>query len=144
MTRTIVFVIAIVALAAFLIGCGQKEEAAEIREPAGQQEAAREAETSATMKMSAEMQVAQAVDPVCGMSVGAEAAVTAEHEGQTYRFCSAHCQEKFLEDPGKYMSGGHEHMEEGAEQHMEMDHHRMGKDEDSPMIGEEGHDGHGH
>ncbi len=42
-------------------------------------------------------------DPVCGMSIDpASAAETAEHEGTTYYFCSAHCAAAFEKDPAKY------------------------------------------
>lgn len=42
-------------------------------------------------------------DPVCGMSIDpASAAETAEHEGRTYYFCSAHCAATFEKDPAKY------------------------------------------
>jgi len=44
-----------------------------------------------------------ATDPVCGMTVDpAHAAGKAEHGGQTYYFCSAHCQTKFVDDPAAY------------------------------------------
>jgi YHS domain-containing protein len=111
MTRTIVFVIASLALVALLIGCGQKEEQSQVEEAVE------------------EVQVASAkvVDPVCGMSIDAEAVVTAEHEGETYHFCSAQCKETFLEDPEKHMS--------------EMP---MEGDEEPQMKEEEGHEGHGH
>ena len=39
-------------------------------------------------------------DPVCGMDVdpsGSE--YRSEHDGQTFYFCSAHCQAKFDADP---------------------------------------------
>jgi xanthine dehydrogenase accessory factor len=46
---------------------------------------------------------AEAVDPVCGMTVAVEgAAATAEHEGRTYYFCCGHCRSAFLEDPARY------------------------------------------
>jgi xanthine dehydrogenase accessory factor len=46
---------------------------------------------------------AEAVDPVCGMTVAIEgAAATAEHEGRTYYFCCAHCRSAFVEDPARY------------------------------------------
>ena len=110
MTRTIVLLIAALALAALVAGCGQKEEQTQVEEAVE------------------EVQVASAkvIDPVCGMSIDAEAAVTAEHEGETYHFCSANCKEKFMEDPEKHMS--------------EMD---MEGDE-KPHMEEEGHEGHGH
>ena len=45
------------------------------------------------------------IDPVCGMSIDpASAATSAEHEGRTYYFCSAHCAESFRDDPAKYIS----------------------------------------
>lgn len=88
MTRTIVFVIAVMALVALVAGCGQKEEQAQVEETAK------------------DVQVASAkvADPVCGMSIDAEAAVTAEHEGETYHFCSAQHKEQFMQDPAKYMA----------------------------------------
>lgn len=44
-----------------------------------------------------------AKDVVCGMDIDPEnAAATAEHEGQTYWFCSQPCHDKFVEDPGAY------------------------------------------
>ncbi|HEY7632330.1 MAG TPA: permease [Thermoleophilaceae bacterium] len=36
-----------------------------------------------------------ATDPVCGMKVDKERALTAEHDGHTYFFCSEHCKEQF-------------------------------------------------
>jgi Cu+-exporting ATPase len=44
-------------------------------------------------------------DPVCGMAVDPHAAKhRAEHHGQPHYFCSAGCREKFLADPGRYLS----------------------------------------
>lgn len=105
MTRTIVLVIAVLALAALLIGCGQKEEQAQMEETAK------------------EVQVASAkvVDPVCGMEVDARVAVTAELEDETYYFCSAHCKEQFMEDPEKHMA--RMHMEGDEKPHMEEEGH---------------------
>ena len=46
------------------------------------------------------------IDPVCGMTVvPGKAAATASHAGQTYHFCSTHCQQKFIADPSRYTSG---------------------------------------
>ncbi|SDY95811.1 heavy metal translocating P-type ATPase, partial [Citreimonas salinaria] len=46
----------------------------------------------------------KAIDPVCGMSVTMETAKhTAEHEGQTYFFCSAGCRAKFETRPEIYL-----------------------------------------
>jgi YHS domain-containing protein len=120
MTRTIVAAIAVMVLAVLLIGCGQKEEQTKVEEAVE------------------EVQVAtgKVIDHVCGMSIDAEAAVTAEHEGKTYHFCSAHCKEKFLEDPEKYA-----HCKEHEKLHGEKEAHdpkcKHHKEEES-------HEGHGH
>src|SRR5262245_51169785 len=47
---------------------------------------------------------AGSVDPVCGMTVelGADA-LTVEHGGRHYAFCSRHCREKFRADPASYI-----------------------------------------
>lgn len=46
---------------------------------------------------------AEAVDPVCGMTVAVEGAQhTAEHGGQTWYFCCPHCRKAFLEEPDRY------------------------------------------
>jgi len=43
-------------------------------------------------------------DPVCGMTVEpATAAGSARHAGQTYWFCSTHCQKKFVAAPDTYL-----------------------------------------
>jgi YHS domain-containing protein len=88
MRTGIMLVIAGALLLALLVGCGQKEEQAQME------------------KTTKEVQVVstKVVDPVCGMEVDPKTAVTAEHMGQTYHFCSAQCQEQFLQDPAKYMA----------------------------------------
>jgi xanthine dehydrogenase accessory factor len=49
------------------------------------------------------LKLAEAVDPVCGMTVMAGAsAMTAEHDGVTYYFCCAGCRQKFSQNPGAY------------------------------------------
>jgi Cu+-exporting ATPase len=49
-------------------------------------------------------QPGQTRDVVCGMTVyTAEARHRSEYEGETYYFCSAHCKEKFDQDPGQYI-----------------------------------------
>jgi Cu+-exporting ATPase len=40
-----------------------------------------------------------ATDPVCGMMVDEATALRTERDGQTYYFCSEHCQQKFPEIP---------------------------------------------
>src|SRR3954449_11993307 len=43
-------------------------------------------------------------DPVCGMSTDpATSKHRSDHQGHTFHFCSAHCREKFVADPGKYL-----------------------------------------
>ena len=47
---------------------------------------------------------ASATDPVCGMKVDpASTAHHAEHDGQTYHFCSAGCRTTFVADPPRYL-----------------------------------------
>ena len=41
-------------------------------------------------------EIALAVDPVCGMSVGRRTAVIAVRDGQPYYFCSRGCRAEFL------------------------------------------------
>ena len=47
--------------------------------------------------------VTMATDPVCGMAIERERAVTAERDGDTYWFCSRGCREEFL---GRLRSDG--------------------------------------
>jgi xanthine dehydrogenase accessory factor len=50
-----------------------------------------------------ELKLAEAVDPVCGMTVMANAAaMPAEHAGITYYFCCAGCHRAFDENPAAY------------------------------------------
>ncbi|TCO91525.1 Cu+-exporting ATPase [Chthoniobacter flavus] len=47
-------------------------------------------------------------DPVCGMQVTAESAAGhAEFKGETYYFCSTHCQRKFEADPATFVKESH-------------------------------------
>lgn len=50
---------------------------------------------------------ARATDPVCGMTIDAvvatAAGLSAEHDGQTYHFCSKGCRLEFRDDPEKYL-----------------------------------------
>jgi xanthine dehydrogenase accessory factor len=51
-----------------------------------------------------ELKLAEAVDPVCGMTVMANAAaMPAEHDGITYYFCCAGCHRAFDENPAAYL-----------------------------------------
>ncbi len=45
-------------------------------------------------------------DPVCGMKVDRSKALTAEHAGRTYFFCSEHCRSQFEADPDVYTRKG--------------------------------------
>jgi uncharacterized membrane protein YraQ (UPF0718 family)/YHS domain-containing protein len=47
-----------------------------------------------------------ATDPVCGMKVDRARAVTLEHAGRTYFFCSEHCRSQFESDPDGYTRKG--------------------------------------
>lgn len=44
-------------------------------------------------------------DPVCGMKVSEESPHHHDHDGRTYRFCSAGCVSKFVADPLRYLDG---------------------------------------
>ena len=45
------------------------------------------------------------IDPICGMTVEPESAAGKfDYEGQTYYFCSVHCQKLFQTDPAKYLT----------------------------------------
>jgi Cu+-exporting ATPase len=46
----------------------------------------------------------RSLDPVCGMTVEANSPHHAEHAGQHFRFCSAGCRSKFLNDPNRYLA----------------------------------------
>jgi xanthine dehydrogenase accessory factor len=52
----------------------------------------------------AEQTAAESVDPVCGMTVRADASsYPLEHEGATYYFCCAGCRRSFQENPAAYL-----------------------------------------
>jgi xanthine dehydrogenase accessory factor len=49
---------------------------------------------------------AEAIDPVCGMTVDvATAHHIAQHDGQTYYFCAAGCQRQFENNPTAFLAG---------------------------------------
>lgn len=54
---------------------------------------------------------AQALDPVCGMTVDIAQATAiglkAEHEGKTYYFCGRGCMLEFGDEPEKYLDPSH-------------------------------------
>jgi xanthine dehydrogenase accessory factor len=43
------------------------------------------------------------IDPVCGMTVSADATETALYEGRTYAFCGSGCRRRFEADPADYV-----------------------------------------
>jgi xanthine dehydrogenase accessory factor len=46
---------------------------------------------------------AEAIDPICGMTVSIEEARhSSEHDGRRFYFCCAHCQRTFEQDPHRY------------------------------------------
>ncbi len=49
--------------------------------------------------------VSGTLDPVCGMTVEPDRAVSARWQGKSYFFCHPGCREKFEADPGKYAPG---------------------------------------
>jgi xanthine dehydrogenase accessory factor len=50
-------------------------------------------------------EVAEAIDPVCGMTVAVEGArETAVHDGVTYFFCGAHCRHQFEAEPARFVA----------------------------------------
>jgi xanthine dehydrogenase accessory factor len=49
---------------------------------------------------------AEAVDPVCGMTVSLATAETIVHDGTTYAFCCAGCRARFEADPARYAEIG--------------------------------------
>ncbi len=53
-------------------------------------------------------------DPVCGMTVTLPAAHVAEHDGESFAFCSARCRGKFLAEPQKYAPQAHAHHHHAA------------------------------
>ena len=53
------------------------------------------------------------IDPVCGMKVPLSAAKPfKEYDGETYRFCSQKCHDKFTADPKHFISGDHKRQNE--------------------------------
>jgi len=51
-------------------------------------------------------EAATVTDPVCGMQVDPETSEhQAEHDGETFHFCSAGCKTKFENDPQRYLDG---------------------------------------
>ena len=62
-------------------------------------------------------------DPVCGMTVSADAKITYTYKDKVYRFCCAGCREKFSSNPEAYLApleassaqdSGHDHVHQQA------------------------------
>jgi len=54
--------------------------------------------------LATELQLAEAVDPVCGMTVMAgTSSLPFEHDSRTYYFCCAGCRRTFEEDPDAHI-----------------------------------------
>lgn len=47
--------------------------------------------------------VTMAIDPVCGMSVEREKAISTESDGQVFYFCARGCRDEFVNDPQKFI-----------------------------------------
>jgi xanthine dehydrogenase accessory factor len=61
--------------------------------------------TSAAAVAAASTAGVTAIDPVCGMSVVVKGARhRATHDGEEYYFCNAGCRERFVANPGRYLS----------------------------------------
>jgi len=43
------------------------------------------------------------IDPVCGMQIEQETAVTVEFAGDTYYFCESACADTFRDDPERWI-----------------------------------------
>lgn len=48
--------------------------------------------------------ITMAIDPVCGMSVEREKAISLELEGQVYHFCAKGCRDEFANQPQKFIA----------------------------------------
>jgi len=55
-----------------------------------------------------------ATDPVCGMKIEREKAVTTEWNGQVFSFCSKGCRNEFLEEPQRFLREMALHTSHGA------------------------------
>ena len=87
-----------VAILAELVQLRASGALADARAPQPNQPGSQEAEPRRQLKL------AEAVDPVCGMTVTPNAsAMHVEHDGVTYYFCCAGCRRAFSENPDAYV-----------------------------------------
>jgi len=64
------------------------------------------------------------IDPICGMTVEPESAAGKfDYKGQTYYFCSVHCQKLFQTDPAKYLTAA-QARQSGEPQGHQAQHHQ--------------------
>ncbi len=62
--------------------------------------------------------MAQAIDPVCDMTVDiATAQYTSDYEGTTYYFCGAGCKKAFDKNPTEFVSQGQQDAGSGGHDH---------------------------
>lgn len=66
----------------------------------------------------------QVTDPVCGMTIPQEGALSTEYAGETYFFCSEHCQNKFQAQPEKYIRDANQYEHEQGAEHPHAHHHQ--------------------
>ena len=61
--------------------------------------------------------MAQAIDPVCGMTVDTETAkFTTQYQGETIYFCAPGCKKAFEQNPSSYLAPGSQGQEPRAPQ----------------------------
>ncbi len=105
--------VAVLAVVFLFGGCGSEKKESQ---PAAMKQPAQEKQASVT--------VAQTICPVMGGEINKD--VYVDYEGQRVYFCCPGCEEKFLEDPEKYLKkmaaegvvpedvpGGHDHAHDG-------------------------------
>ncbi len=84
---------------------------------------------------------AEAVDPVCGMTVNPETAVGSyEYEGVTYYFCAVGCLDKFRQNPEQFRVQGSEFRVQISkpEIHEGHSHHEVPEPDQQPLNAEHG------
>ena len=63
-----------------------------------------------------EITMAQAIDPVCGMTVDTETAkFTTQYQGETFYFCAPGCKKAFEQAPEEYLKRNSQSREGRAE-----------------------------
>ncbi len=66
------------------------------------------------------------IDPICDMQVeAASAAGEHEYDGETYYFCSVHCQKLFQTDPAKYLAAAQVRQKAPQEREQLQAHHQL-------------------